>query len=58
MSSLSQLQHAGDPPLSIERTVATILAKFEKMWSEFVQGSGSFDPFMSLYLERWLHSLV
>lgn len=58
MFSLSQLQHAADSPLSIECTVATILAKFEKMWTVFVAGSGSFDPFMDLYLERWLHSSV
>ncbi|KAJ7594393.1 class II aaRS and biotin synthetase [Mycena floridula] len=52
--SLSQL----DPSLelSMERTAATIFAKFEKMWTKFVQEKGSFDSFMDLYLERWLHS--
>jgi biotin---protein ligase len=42
--------------LSIERTAATIMAKFEGMWMTFLSHNGSFEPFMSLYLERWLHS--
>jgi len=32
------------------------MAKFEAMWSIFLSERGSFAPFMSLYLERWLHS--
>ncbi|KAG7442834.1 class II aaRS and biotin synthetase [Guyanagaster necrorhizus] len=55
--SLSQLQNpASDLPLSMETIAAVILAKFEKMWTVFVQGQGSFEPFMALYLDRWLHS--
>ncbi|KAF8915834.1 hypothetical protein CPB85DRAFT_1432544 [Mucidula mucida] len=54
--SLAQLQNPEDPPISMETTAATILAKFESMWSTFIQGNGSFEPFMDLYLERWLHS--
>jgi len=42
--------------LSIERIAAIIMAKFESMWSTFLTHRGSFEPFMSLYLERWLHS--
>jgi len=42
--------------LMLEKTVANILARFEKMWGTFVQERGSFDSFMDLYLERWLHS--
>lgn len=56
--SLSQLQEPGDPPLSIETTAAVILAKFEAMWATFIEGNGSFEPFMNLYLQRWLHSYV
>ncbi|KII91479.1 hypothetical protein PLICRDRAFT_38240 [Plicaturopsis crispa FD-325 SS-3] len=55
ITSLSQLA----PPevrLSMERTAAAIMAKFEKMWSTFLASRGSFEPFMSLYTERWLHS--
>ncbi|KAK0205367.1 class II aaRS and biotin synthetase [Desarmillaria ectypa] len=55
--SLSQLQHLeNDSPLSMETIAAVILAKFEKMWTVFVQSKGSFEPFMALYLDRWLHS--
>lgn len=55
--SLSQLQRPeNDLPLSMETITAVILAKFEKMWTVFVQGKGSFEPFMTLYLNRWLHS--
>ena len=41
--------------LSLERTLATILVQFGKMWKVFVEQRGSFEPFMDLYLERWLH---
>lgn len=34
------------------------MVAFEKMWATFVDQRGSFDPFMDLYLERWLHSFV
>ncbi|TFK53166.1 class II aaRS and biotin synthetase [Heliocybe sulcata] len=42
--------------LSMEDTAAVILAKFEAMWKTFVAHGGSFEPFLDLYLERWLHS--
>ncbi|KAF9453299.1 class II aaRS and biotin synthetase [Macrolepiota fuliginosa MF-IS2] len=44
--------------LSIERTAAVILFKFEEMWTTFISSQGSFEPFMDLYLKRWLHSYV
>ena len=53
--SLSQLTNK---ELRLEKTVATIMAVFEKMWSVFLENRGSFDPFMDSYLERWLHSCV
>ncbi|KAJ7672565.1 class II aaRS and biotin synthetase [Mycena polygramma] len=57
ITSLSQLLPPDDNrQLSMERTAAAILVKFEKMWSVFVKGKGSFEPFMDLYLERWMHS--
>ncbi|KAK7440249.1 biotin holocarboxylase synthetase [Stygiomarasmius scandens] len=40
----------------MEKTAAAIMCKFEKMWHTFVEGRGSFAPFIDLYLERWLHS--
>ena len=43
---------------TMEGTLAAIMARFERMWAEFVRERGSFAPFMDLYLERWLHSCV
>ncbi|KAF9476063.1 class II aaRS and biotin synthetase [Pholiota conissans] len=56
ITSLSQLQHGSRAELSLERTAAAIMTKFEQMWTVFVEGKGSFAPFIDLYLERWLHS--
>ncbi|KDR77138.1 hypothetical protein GALMADRAFT_246358 [Galerina marginata CBS 339.88] len=56
ITSLSQLQPAVATKLSMERTAAAIMAKFEPMWTTFIQERGSFEPFMDLYLQRWLHS--
>ncbi|KAG5717037.1 Biotin--protein ligase [Termitomyces sp. T112] len=55
--SLTQLlSPAKRQSLTLEKTVSSILARFEKMWETFVEERGSFDSFMDLYLERWLHS--
>lgn len=58
ITSLSQLIPEGvDLDLRMERTAATIMAKFESMWNKFIDNRGSFgDDFMDLYLRRWLHS--
>jgi len=58
LTSLSHIasQAGADVNLTMERTAASIMATFEDMWKEFVQGRGSFEPFMDKYLERWLHS--
>jgi len=56
LTSLAQLQRGAQEKLSVEKTAATIMAKFEPMWAVFSQNSGSFAPFMDLYLKRWLHS--
>jgi biotin--protein ligase len=57
--SLAQLLPPGERSrLGIERTVTAIISTFEGMWNDFVRAHGSFDSFMSLYLERWLHSFV
>lgn len=59
IASLSQLlPRDAHQPLGMERTAAAIMAKFEGMWYTFLSHRGSFDPFMDLYLERWLHSQV
>ncbi|KAG5643934.1 hypothetical protein DXG03_009343 [Asterophora parasitica] len=55
--SLAQLLSPGERhTLTLEKTVSNILARFEKMWGKFVEQRGSFESFMDLYLERWLHS--
>ena len=58
--SLAQLLPAGgaQSPPTMERTLAAIMARFDRMWAQFVAARGSFEPFMDLYLERWLHSCV
>jgi len=56
ITSLAQLQSAAHTNLSIERAAACIIAKFESMWTIFMNEKGSFEPFMYLYLNRWLHS--
>lgn len=42
----------------MEKMIATIMPVFEQMWNTFVTNGGSFEPFMDLYLTRWLHSYV
>ncbi|KAG8732500.1 biotin holocarboxylase synthetase [Ceratobasidium sp. 423] len=56
--SLKQLYPEGtsNPSLTMENIAANIMATFEDMWRTFTEAKGSFEPFMDLYLERWLHS--
>ncbi|EJD07395.1 class II aaRS and biotin synthetase [Fomitiporia mediterranea MF3/22] len=57
LTSLTQLIPPGLPDftLTMERTAAVIMSTFDEMWSRF-SSSASFEPFMDLYLDRWLHS--
>ncbi|KAI8989634.1 class II aaRS and biotin synthetase [Trametes punicea] len=41
---------------TMEHTLSAIMARFEPMWTTFLTARGSFEPFMDLYLDRWLHS--
>lgn len=43
------------PPPTMEGTLARIMHAFEVKWSQFIE-EGSFEPFMSEYHARWLHS--
>ncbi|KAM5539696.1 hypothetical protein V8D89_006509 [Ganoderma adspersum] len=54
--SLAQLLPGGRNPPTMERTLTAIMMRFERMWDDFLYARGSFEPFMDLYLERWLHS--
>ncbi|KAH9474636.1 Biotin--protein ligase [Psilocybe cubensis] len=56
ITSLTQLHSSTRESLSMERTAAMIMAKFESMWTIFVKERGSFQSFNDLYLKRWLHS--
>jgi len=57
LSRLQEMNSTGQKgtTLTLEITAAIIMAKFESMWKIFLQ-ERSFEPFMGLYLERWLHS--
>ncbi|CCM05422.1 uncharacterized protein FIBRA_07639 [Fibroporia radiculosa] len=55
-SLLQLIPTVSDLRLSMERTAAVIVTKFDTMWSTFLAHKGSFDPFLDLYYERWLHS--
>lgn len=58
--SLKQLYTEGEvnPLLTMENVAANIMSTFEDMWRQFAEAKGSFEPFMDMYLERWLHSYV
>ncbi|KAH8829119.1 class II aaRS and biotin synthetase [Flagelloscypha sp. PMI_526] len=57
ITSLAQLLPGqNEVDLRLEKTAAVILTRFERIWSEFLLEGGSFEPFLDLYLERWLHS--
>lgn len=58
--SLRQLYSGGseNPSLTMENMAANIMSTFEDMWRQFTESKGSFEPFMDLYLDRWLHSYV
>ena len=59
MTSLVQLQDGTQTKkLSLETTAASVISKFEMMWAIFIHGGVSFEPFMDLYLKRWIHSFV
>ncbi|KAG8830491.1 biotin holocarboxylase synthetase [Serendipita sp. 399] len=44
-----------NPKLTMENMAATIMAIFGRMWNDFITAE-SFEPFMDLYLDRWMHS--
>jgi biotin---protein ligase len=56
-SSLVQLLADDDQgDISLERTLAAILTRFDEMWAAFIAVHGSFQPFQQMYLDTWLHS--
>jgi len=55
-SSLAQLVPGSSDALTLEKTAAVLMTKFELLWETFLVNRGTFFSFMDLYLERWLHS--
>ena len=55
--SLFQIDPRPNSKLTMENMAATIMSIFGRMWGEFMEAR-SFEPFMELYLERWIHSYV
>jgi biotin---protein ligase len=55
LQSLSQLL-PGQKTLSMEHVAALTIAHFEPFWHLFLREQGSFEPFIKLYLDRWMHS--
>ncbi|KAF8500181.1 class II aaRS and biotin synthetase [Russula emetica] len=42
--------------LDAETVLALVLTEFERLWTEFVAGRGSWAPFEEAYLDMWMHS--
>ena len=57
MTALSLLLRPGER-LDAETVLALILTQFERLWSAFVAGRGSWAPFEEAYLDAWIHSCV
>jgi biotin--protein ligase len=44
--------------LDAETVLALVLTEFERLWTAFVAGGGSWAPFEEAYLHMWMHSYV
>ncbi|KAI0249778.1 hypothetical protein BJV78DRAFT_1224805 [Lactifluus subvellereus] len=55
VTALSALCPPGQQ-LDIETVLALILTEFERLWTTFVRGRGSWAPFEEAYLDAWMHS--
>ncbi len=44
--------------LDAETMLALISTEFERLWTAFVDGRGSWAPFEDAYLDAWMHSCV
>jgi len=42
--------------LDAETVLALVLTEFERLWTAFVAGGGSWVPFEEAYLDMWMHS--
>jgi len=55
VTALSLLSRPGER-LDAETLLALVLTQFERLWSAFVTGGGSWAPFEEAYLDTWMHS--
>ncbi|KAH9994535.1 hypothetical protein BJV74DRAFT_770206 [Russula compacta] len=55
VTALSLLSRPGER-LDVETMLVLILTEFERLWSAFVAGRGSWAPFEEAYLDAWMHS--
>src|ERR1700679_2880807 len=44
--------------LDAATVLALVLTEFERLWTAFVAGGGSWAPFEEAYLDMWMHSYV
>jgi hypothetical protein len=57
VTALSLLSRPGER-LDAETVLALVLTEFERLWTAFVAGRGSWAPFEEAYLDAWMHSCV
>ena len=57
MTALDLLCRPGEH-LDDETVLALVLTEFERLWTVFVAGRGSWAPFEEAYLDMWMHSYV
>jgi biotin-(acetyl-CoA carboxylase) ligase len=55
VAALSLLSRPGER-LDAETVLALALTEFERLWTVFVAGGGSWAPFEEDYLDAWMHS--
>ncbi|KAI9508257.1 class II aaRS and biotin synthetase [Russula earlei] len=56
VTALSSLLSEPGEWLDVETMLALILNEFERLWSAFVSGRGSWVSFEEAYLDAWMHS--
>ena len=58
LTSLAQLIPPGISGIEVstERTAATIMSYFDRLWGQFIAARGDFSGFVDMYLSYWLHS--
>jgi biotin---protein ligase len=55
VTALSLLSRPGER-LDAETVLALVLTEFERLWTAFIAGGGSWAPFEEDYLDAWMHS--